>query len=153
MSITTCIHVLGDLIMLHLFPVFQSEIFLLQKLLVPSLPLLEMASSMTPVMSYILPGALLVALSLAKISDTQAPVSSPDEGNAPVDATGSLLDFVPKYFKILDGIQFEKLKSSSSVSAVYFYKKVRVLCTKARIYDVGMSRSDHLWNERAYIMK
>ena len=133
LSITTCIHVLSDLIMLHLFSVFQSEIFLLQKLLVRSVPLLEMASSMTPVMSYILLGALLVALSLAKISDTQAPISSPDEGNAPVDATGSLLDFVPKYFKILDGIQFEKLKSSSSVSAVYFYKRVRVLAQKLEL--------------------
>lgn len=91
-------------------------------------------------MSYIFLGALLMASSLAEISDAQeAPAPSTDNGHATdsADTTGSTLDFVPKYFKVLDGSQFEKLRSSPSVGAVYFYKHVRVVYSRISC-DYGM---------------
>ena len=70
----------------------------------------------------------------AVMSNVQAPVSSPGDDHVYADTTGSIGNFAPKYFKILDGSHFEKLQSSPSVGVVYFYKQVRVPYARAS-YD------------------
>ncbi|KAK7104825.1 thioredoxin domain-containing protein 16-like [Littorina saxatilis] len=74
-------------------------------------------------MKFYLTLALLIASSICQLAVTESVQESPETKS--LDNTGgdSTLTFVPKYVKLLDGVELGKFKASPSVSFVYYYKQ------------------------------
>ena len=74
-------------------------------------------------LSFLLGGLLFMSCIIAGMAQGQERDSSVSAAEVP-SASGSTFTFSPKFFRVLDASQLEKLKTAPSVGAVYFYKQV-----------------------------